>query len=193
LPETTRVYYAQDSLIDSLSPLKNSQGLIFSCKYPQSITCDYYSGIHVLLDNIQDPGNVGTIIRSANAFGIDSVILTGGCADIYNPKTIRASMGAIFRQRVTYMNTEDIINLKTKGVNFTGAENRASSKDITKINISNTVILLGNEGQGISNELLTLCDEMIKIPISEDSESLNAAIAASVIMWEVSLKRHPKA
>jgi len=183
-PESTRVCYADDSLIDSLSPLKNSQGLLFVCRTIQSVECDFKAGTHLLLDDVQDPGNVGTIIRTAHAFGIKSVILTEASADVYNPKTIRASMGAVFKQGLIRMSIDNIRELKRTGVRFAGSSNEINSFDIKSTDLANTVIILGSEGQGISNELLALCDVMIKIPLSPDCESLNVAVAASIIMWE---------
>jgi len=184
-PQETRVFHATNDLIDSLSPLKNSQGLLFTCKIPQPGDCDFLTGTHILLDNIRDPGNVGTIIRTANAFGIKSIILTENSADIYNPKTIRATMGAIFKQNIFIMNLEEINKLKQAGAHFTGTSNDISSDDITKVNITNSIIIFGNEGQGISEELLYLCNLMVRIPLSDGCESLNVAIAAAIIMWEL--------
>jgi len=110
--------------------------------------------------------------------------LTEESADIYNPKTIRATMGAIFKQSIYLMNINEIKKLKQKGIRFIGASNEYDSIDITKAEIKNAVIILGNEGQGISGELRVLCDEMIKIPVADNCESINVAAAASIIMWE---------
>ena len=184
LPEGTRVYHADLSLIESISPLKNPRDLLFSCKIPAVNDCSFYSGTNMLLDRIQDPGNVGNIIRSAHAFGLNCVILTEGSADIYNPKTVRASMGAIFKQRFHYIKKSEIHKLKKDGVKFIGTSINSSCTDITKEDLRNSVIIVGNEGQGISNELLAICDDMISIPMSSDCESLNVAVAASIIMWE---------
>ena len=186
LSENVRVYYADDSIIDSLSPTQNSQGLIFTCNIPTIDNVDHKKGTHILLDCIQDPGNLGTIIRSALAFGMDSVILTDGCADIYNPKTVRASMGAIFKQSVVYMTRDEIDELKSLGVRFIVASNEADSVDISKARLNDSIIVLGSEGQGVSDYLTDLCDDMIKIPISPDVESINVSTAASIIMWETS-------
>jgi len=184
LPPNTRVYHTESSLLDSLSPLDNHQGILFSCRRKLTGDCNYRSGTHILLDNIQDPGNIGTIIRSANAFDIGSIIITEGCADIYNPKTIRASMGAIFKQHIGKLSQQDIYDLKKSGIRFSGASNTDCSVDIRNADLNNTIIIVGNEGQGISGELLQLCGEMIKIPVSPDCDSINAAVAASIIMWE---------
>ena len=185
ITEKTRIFYASNELIDSLSPLKNSQGLLFTCKKPAHTNCDFLTGTHILLDNIQDPGNVGTIIRTAYAFGIKSVILTEGSADIYNPKTIRATMGAVFNQCIYIMNEKEIFSLNEKGVKFVGAVNNINSDDITNTSITNSIIIFGNEGQGISNPLLSICSDMVRIPLSESCESLNVAIAAAIFMWEL--------
>jgi len=182
LPKETPVYIIDESIMDTLSPLKSSQDILFTCKMPDNNKHDLTTGIHILLDNVQDPGNVGTIIRSADSFGIDSVLLTDDCADLYNPKTIRATMGAIFRQKVTTININD---LKVSGVRIVGTDSKSDDcVDIKKAVLKNTVVILGNEGQGLSHELRKLCDEMITIPLSPGSESLNVAIAASIIMWE---------
>ena len=183
-PEHANVYLTHDTVIDSVSPLQTSQGLLFVCRMPQSGECDLHTGTHFLLDNIQDPGNVGTIIRSALAFGIKSVILTEGCADIYNPKTLRASMGATFKQQITSKDINEITELKKNGLRFIGTSSDSTSVNISKSDFSNSIIILGNEGQGISNELLTLCNEVVTIPLSSECESINVAIAASIIMWE---------
>ena len=184
LPSSTQVYLAKNDLIDSVSPLKNSQGLLFSCNIKKQTSCDYQTGTHILLDNVQDPGNVGTIIRSACAFKLESLIITGGSADIYNPKAIRASMGSIFKQRVCNMDISGIYKLKKTGLKIIGASSDTNCTNIESADLRNSVIILGNEGQGISEDLQTLCDELINIPLSRDCDSLNVAIAASIIMWE---------
>jgi len=188
-PESTRLYSASESLIDSLSPLKNSQGVLFVCKTFTQQKSDFSSGTHIMLDNIQDPGNVGTIIRSAYAFGIKSVILTGDSADLFNLKTIRASMGAIFKQDINILTSQEIVQLKEDGVRFIGTSGAHGSVDINSADLKNSIIILGNEGQGISKELLDICYEVVKIPLVPDCESLNVAVAASIIMWEAVGKR----
>jgi len=186
LPPEVRLFNAPGSLIDSLSPLKNSQGLLFTCKAHKAGEYSFEEGTHVLLDKIQDPGNVGAIIRSANAFGIKNVILTEGTADIYNPKAIRAAMGAIFRQSIIVMSLCEIRNLKKSGIKFVGTANDRNANDVTQENLADKMIVLGNEGQGISGELAELCDNMIRIPVLDNCESLNVAVASSIIMWEAS-------
>ena len=198
LPVDTRVYYAERHLIDSLSPLKNAQELLFSCSIPEAGAFIWTPGTHVLLDGVQDPSNVGAIIRSANAFGIESVILTGGCADPYNPKAIRASMGAIYRQNIYNTSIPELVKLKEgankpsatssscngSNVRFIGTAPGKGYRDASEVDYNDSLIVVGSEGRGLCESVLSLCDEMITIPISPECESLNAAIAASIIMWE---------
>lgn len=183
LSESVKAYQVSTDILSSVSPLKNPQDVLFICKIPEQTGIDIKRGTHLLLDNVQDPGNVGTVLRSADAFGIDSVILTPGCADPYNPKAIRASMGAVFRQKVIF---KDIGELHASGARFIGTASSSEYTDIRNADFKDCVIVLGNEGQGISGELLALCKEMITIPVSAGCESLNIAAAASIIMWEIS-------
>ena len=184
LPVDTRVYFTDRSVIDSLSPLKNAQSTLFTVKMPPSGGFDCENGVSILLDGIQDPGNVGAIIRTANAFGIKSVILTGECADRYNPKTVRASMGAIFRQNIIVMSIHELNELRFSGVRFIGTTPGESKTVFSEINLKNALIAIGSEGQGLSGEVMALCEQRISIPISTACESLNAAVAAAIIMWE---------
>jgi len=184
LPVETSVYFAERSLIDSVSPLKNSQEAIFVCKKPDESAIGDMSGTHILLDGLQDPGNVGTIIRTANAFGIKSVILTDGCADIYNPKTIRGSMGAVFRQKVSHMSFSELEQNKENGMRLVCAIPGDNCRDISDVSLIDTVIAVGSEGGGLSQQIISLCEEKIRIPIAPQCESLNVAVAAGIIMWE---------
>ena len=182
----TVVYQTDRGIIDSLSPLKNAQDVLFVCKIPNSTMYPKSSGIKILLDSVADPGNVGAIIRTANAFGISGVILTGECADPYNPKSVRASMGAIFRQSIINMNITGLTKMFNDGQKFIGSSVDADCRSIHDVNISDAIIVIGNEGRGISTDVLLLCSEKLRIPISPNCESLNAAIAAAIIMWEAS-------
>ncbi|MCL2202167.1 MAG: RNA methyltransferase [Oscillospiraceae bacterium] len=183
LPLDTKVYLTDSSIINSISPLKNAQTVLFSCKIPQKSDEVSTTGTSLLLDGLQDPGNVGTIMRTANAFSIDNIILTGACADVYNPKTIRASMGAVFRQTFRYMSPSELKQLKEKGTRFVGASLGSGSVDVTEVNLKNALIAIGSEGRGLSPDVLALCDEKVLIPISPECESLNAAIAAAILIW----------
>ena len=144
----------------------------------------------MMLCSIRDPGNVGTIIRSAAAFGFDGVLLSGGCADVYNRKTIRAAMGNLFRIK-TYVteSPEDTVRfLRSRGRRVLCAELRPSSVSMNDIEFkSSDVAVVGNEGTGIPESVSALCDGSFFIPISPRVESLNVASAASVIAYHQSL------
>lgn len=178
-------YIAAPELFDYASPMKNSPGPLFAVEILKG---DKEREIRnaMVLENVQDPGNVGTVIRTANAFGIDAVILTGDCADLYNPKTVRATMGAIFRQRVVQTELSKLKSLlKENGLPLYGAALSEKSVDVRSVDIKRAAVAVGSEGRGLSTELLDICDGRIIIPMRPDSESLNAAVAASVLMWEM--------
>lgn len=183
--ESTAQYLAGSELFDYASPMKNSPGPLFTVKIPAQ---DAGAPIKnaVVLETVQDPGNVGTVIRTANAFGLGAVILTGECADLYNPKTVRSTMGAIFRQRVLTVDAEGLERLlERNSLPLYGAALHRDSALLTAIDVKNAAVAVGSEGKGLSERLLSLCDKTLFIPMQPDSESLNAAVAASVIMWEM--------
>ena len=140
----------------------------------------------LMLDNLQDPSNVGTLIRSALAFGIDSVILSNDCVDIFNDKVIRGSQGSIFKINYCYCNLIDKINeFKKKDYRIFGTS-LENGKDLQKISFSEkNVLILGNEGQGVRKEILNSTDSNIYIPINDQIDSLNVAVAGSILMYEL--------
>jgi len=140
-----------------------------------------------LLDNIQDPGNLGTIIRSAVAFNIDTIVVSPDTVDIYNEKVIRASEGMLFHLNIIKRNISDMLaDLKSKNyiIYGTNVENGKSLKDIHFD--GKTAIIIGNEGKGMNKDLQSQCDELIYIPMNKTCESLNAGVAASIIFYEMS-------
>lgn len=139
----------------------------------------------LLLDQINDPGNMGTIIRSAEAFGFDDIILMPKTCDIYNEKTLRASMGSIFRLNIIKKNLDQVIKLKE---NYKMVSADMSGYDINESDIDgNLMLAIGNEANGLSKDIRSLTDTFVKIPMKGQIESLNAAIAASIIMNKLSL------
>ena len=139
----------------------------------------------LLLDQINDPGNMGTIIRSAEAFGFEDIILMPKTCDIYNEKTLRASMGSIFRLNIVKKNLDEVKKLKEK---YTMVSADMSGYDINECDIDGKLILaIGNEANGLSDEIRKMTDTFLKIPMKGQIESLNAAIAASIIMNKLSL------
>lgn len=178
-------YIAPAELFDYVSPMKNSPGPIFAVSIPERDEALPITRA-IVLENVQDPGNVGTVIRTANAFGIDAVILTGDCADLYNPKTVRSTMGAIFRQRVIGCSLDELMPILSRNaLPLYGAALTDRAVSILAVDVKHAAVAVGSEGRGLSEKLLDLCDKPIIIPMQPDSESLNAAVAASVIMWEM--------
>ena len=139
----------------------------------------------MVLDGVQDPGNVGTVLRTLDAFDADGLLLTGGCADPFGPKTVRASMGAVFRRPVWTCTGQELHTLlRRSGIPLYGAALRADTMDARAVELSRAAVAIGSEGRGLSREVLNLCDQTIRIPMSDRCESLNAAIAAAVLLWE---------
>ena len=172
-------------LFDYVSPMSNSPGPLFSVRMPSAP--DLYKVRRVLaLEELQDPGNVGTVLRTADAFGVDLVVLLEGCADLYAPKTVRASMGAVFRQAAVRMDAEAFISFcREKNLPLWGAALTDTARDLRSLPLDPAAVLIGSEGHGLSRELLRACDGEIIIPMSGEAESLNAAVAAAIVMWEM--------
>ena len=178
-------YCAPGELFDYASPLKNSPGPLFTVAMRG---CGKLGKLNnaIVLENVQDPGNVGTVIRTANAFGVGAVLLVGDCADPWHPKTVRATMGAVFRQPILQMERDFLADyLKDMELPLFGAALDPVARDLRSLDVKQVAVAVGSEGRGLSAELLALCREKLIIPMKPDSESLNAAVAASVIMWEM--------
>ena len=143
-----------------------------------------------LLESVRDPGNLGTIIRTAASLGIDRLVLSSDCADIYNPKTIRAAMGALFMLKTDTVEDErtaEYIKMLRKncGRRVLGAALREDAVSLLESTLlPNDVFVIGNEGHGLSDEVIDACDGCVIIPMTEGCESLNAAMAAGILMWE---------
>jgi len=185
LPGGIEQYTCPPELMQHVSPLKNSKGPVFAV---QMRRCKYEGAVEsaVILENVQDPGNVGTVLRTASAMKVDLVVLTRDCADIYNPKTVRSTMGAIFRQSVIETDLAGIKSIASEnGLRLYGAALSDAAEDIRNVDMTRAAVAIGSEGRGLSKELLSLCDGQIIIPMEAGSESLNAAVAASVVIWEM--------
>lgn len=140
----------------------------------------------LILDNIQDPGNLGTIIRSSVAFDIDTIVLSPNTVDIYNPKVIRSTQGMIFYTNIITLELKEFINeIKTKNYTIFGTNVR-NGKNIKEITLPEKfALVLGNEGQGVSKEIESLCDDNIYVKMSSKCESLNVSVATSILLYEV--------
>ena len=143
----------------------------------------------IILCSVRDPSNLGAVIRSSAAFGVDHIILTGNCADVYNPKTVRSAMGSLYRVKITTVNdcSSLIEHCRQNGRRVYAAELTDNAKSLDEIDLTrNDLIMIGNEGHGISSDISALCDCSVYIPISKKTESLNASVAAAIFMWEQS-------
>ena len=187
--ELVKQYSAPEELFDYASPMKNSPGPLFTLRIPPEETEPRFARA-LLLENVQDPGNVGTLIRTAAAMGVDTVLLCGACADVYSPKTARATMGALFRERLVRTDAAGARALCEKnGLPLYGAALSERAADIRGLDLRRAVVAIGSEGRGLSAELLALCDGELIIPMSAGSESLNAASAGTIVLWEMTRDR----
>ena len=178
-------FVAPAELFDYASPMKNSPGPLFTLAIPPEEPEPAFERA-ILLENVQDPGNVGTLLRTAAAMGVGTAILCGACADPYSPKAARATMGAIFRERLLRLNVEEAAALARKnGLPLYGAALSERARDVRTVDLRRAVVAVGSEGRGLTPELLALCDGEVIIPMEAGSESLNAAIAGSILLWEM--------
>jgi len=179
--------YASDAVMNKISELDTAPPVIACGVYVIPDIENIKKGRYILLENIQDPGNMGAIIRSAAAFGIDGVVVCGGC-DIFSGKVIRGSMGACFNMPVfVFDNVNLAINsLHKKGNKIYAAILNSTAKKISEYRLGEgSCIAIGNEGNGLSYGFVNSCDGNLYIPITNKAESLNAAVAASICMWEM--------
>ena len=186
LPLGVRQVEVPAEVMKSLSPMETPQGTLFICAIHTEPLPEMLAGRrYVVLDTLQDPGNVGTILRTADAFHADGIFLVNGCADLYNPKTLRATMGAVFRCPVWTCGLEELRALLTKsGLPLYGAALRSDTVDVRRADFSHCAVAVGSEGKGLSADALAACDLTVRIPMSGHCESLNAAAAAAVLLWE---------
>ena len=169
LPSGVRAVRVPADVMRSISPMETPQGAHY-----------------LVLDGVQDPGNVGTILRTADAFDCDGVFLVNACADPYSPKTARATMGAVFRRDVYQCTADELCALLQKcGLPLYGTALRNDTVSLRDAELSRAAVAIGSEGRGLSAETLSKCEKTIKIPMSPRCESLNAAVAASVVLWEM--------
>lgn len=208
------VIILEDSIQKSISDTETSQGIMALIKKPEfpgdnaGLLSDgpelffdsakvlsealSYDSFVVVLDKLQDPGNVGTIIRTAHAGGADCVFLSDDCVDLYNPKTLRASMGSVFHVPVISGGSAADIVLRLKERGFaTIASHLDGDRSMFNGDFSGKVaIVIGNEGNGISDEVTALCDYLVKIPMPGGAESLNASVAAGLLIYEATRARN---
>ena len=179
-------YLISDNVSEKISDVQSPQGLF--CVFPMpcdlDVTLDDTTRM-IVLDNVQDPSNIGAILRTATAFGFSAVLVSAGCADVYSPKSLRSAMSSTVKIPVVKTDclADTIKEFQAKGVTFLAArlENSQSIHDICPTGA--VAIVIGNEGVGICQEVAEICDYSVNIPIQKDLESLNAAVAAGILIW----------
>lgn len=194
------IHQVEESVFQSLSQQKHPEGILAVLTqmsppdmptFPDEFSKNFKKDCqkeqkYVILENVQDPGNVGTIIRTADAAGYDGVVLTAGCADLYNNKVIRAAMGSIFHLPILKAKniSEALTVFKARQIALIGASLKGEEK-INKPVRQSFALILGNESKGLLPETETCCDHLVKIPIYGHAESLNVAVAAGILMYHL--------
>ncbi len=199
--ENTELISVSDEVFEKISTEKAPQGVISVIKY-----LDFFRELDIIykeeffldkgeraiaLCSIRDPGNLGSVIRSSVAFGVDHIVITYDTADLYNPKTVRSAMGSLFRVKVTAIKDfKSFIKVSRElGRRVYAAELTDNATSLDSVGASSTdVFVIGNEGHGIPSEISAQCSGSVYIPISKRTESLNASVAAAIFMWEQSKK-----
>nr|WP_319488299.1 RNA methyltransferase [uncultured Caproiciproducens sp.] len=189
--EAEETYEVEPHVASLLSDTKTPQGVFCVCEMRGCANGlkNMEPGLHYLaLENIQDPANLGAVLRTAEALGIGGVILGGSCCDIYSPKVLRASMGAVFR--LPFYLQADLISaidqLNAGGFVSLAAVPNASAKKVTAVGFQNpTVLVVGNEGNGLTSAVISACSGAVTIPMAGRAESLNASASAAILMWEM--------
>ena len=173
--------------METISPMKTPQGALFLARLPETEPPETLAGDrYLVLDGVQDPGNVGTIWRTADALGADGLILVGNCADPYSPKVVRSSMGACFRLPVYETDAGGLYALlERSGIPLSATALREDTVSLEQARLDRAAVVIGSEGSGVSPELLARSGQTIKIPMRERCESLNAAAAAAIVLWEM--------
>ncbi|MCX7708652.1 MAG: 23S rRNA (guanosine(2251)-2'-O)-methyltransferase RlmB [Clostridia bacterium] len=183
-----KYHMLSDKIFREISDTENPQGILAVIKMKEVRVENVLQqqGLFILLESIQDPGNMGTIIRTADAAGVNGIILSKGCVDIYNPKVLRSTMGSIFHVPVCQTeNFEDTLQiLKEKGIKILAAHLKGQTNYFDQDMKDRVAIIIGNEANGISDEVAALADVLVRIPMPGKAESLNASIAAGLLIYE---------
>jgi TrmH family RNA methyltransferase len=183
-----KTYALPDRLFKAISDTESPQGIlaIIKARHRNINQLPAEGNLLVILETLQDPGNMGTIIRTADAAGFTGIIVSQGCVDVYNPKVLRSTMGSIFHIPLFFSDNlgETIQILKSKGTKIYAAHLKGTSNYFQLDMHNDTAIIIGNESKGISAEIAALADELVKIPMIGKAESLNASVAAALLMYE---------
>lgn len=182
IPEARRLYKAPEKLFDALAETVSPQGILATVKYETKAPEEVFKGgLVVLCDRVQDPGNLGTILRTAHAVGADGVVLLKGCADPFAPKTVRSSMGSVFALPIA---EADAFYKPEAYTAFCGTLSERSKSLFEAVFPKTTLLILGNEANGASRAVMEASEEHLLIPMPGEAESLNVAAAGAVMMYE---------
>ena len=197
--QRSKIKTVSDGVFEKMTEEKSPEGIICVAKHIDKLhkivkinssdsIVNELMGVKVFaVESVRDPGNMGTVIRTAAAFGVDTLLISSDCADLYNPRTVRAAMGALFRQRIIRV---DDLSMAIKALSESGRKTYAATLGQSAVLLGEEnldvldCIVVGNEGHGLSEKTINACDKKILIPMTVGAESLNAAVAASVCMWE---------
>lgn len=190
-PKDIPLFTVMNDVFQKVCDTKAPQGILAVVKI--NITDNFtpdLSNVYIYCDGVSDPGNLGTIIRTADAAGFSGVLLSDGCVDIYNPKTVRSSMGSFFNiEIVTEVSYEQLGIYKDNGFQLVGGALNGKTVDYRQVDMKKpTIIIVGNEANGISDEVIKMC-QCVKIPIIGKAESLNVGVAAAILMYELVRQR----
>ena len=184
LPEWVRLVRVPGDVMESISPMASPQGAVFLCRLPEKNPFCPKPGC-LILDGIQDPGNLGTILRTADALDVP-VTLLEGCADPYSHKVVRSSMGAVFRTPVITASWEQVrAACQAAGIPIAVTALEEGAVDIRQAALSKMAVVIGSEGQGVRREIMEAAEHKLIIPMNPHCESLNAAVAAAITMWQM--------
>lgn len=187
VPEGVRHIIISDRLMKDVSRMDTPQGVMAVCPMPEQRAPELVPGC-LILDGIQDPGNLGTILRTADAFDLP-VVLSEGCADPYGEKTVRATMGAVFRTQPCQADRRTILDsLRAKQIPLCVTALSPRAQDIRALDLKRFAVVIGSEGQGVCADFLQAADQEAIIPMSPRCESLNAAAAATIVLWQLFAK-----
>lgn len=189
-----RYHEVSSKLFNSISDTVNSQGILAIAPMPKNTTESdenlVFSNLSIVLDRVQDPGNLGTIIRTADAAGIKDIVLVKGTTDPYSTKVLRSTMGSIFDVKLHFMETEEVIEvMKTQGIRLTVTSLEATNFHYELSVADPLALVIGNEGNGVSDAFSEAADELIKIPMYGGAESLNASVAAGIVMYDCAIRQ----
>ena len=187
LPGGVHLVEVPEALLKAVAPTETPQKVLFLCALPpQGLPEQVSGGRYLVLDGLQDPGNLGTLWRTADAFGADGLFLLPGCADPWNPKTIRATMGACFRLPVWEGDLTGLRALLDRhDLPLYATALREDTEDIRALDLAQAAVVIGSEGRGVSQAVLEASARTVKIPMTDRCESLNAAAAGTVVLWQM--------